>query len=135
MILVTDENSDDLLKQLFGEVIFEYTDAQAIEDGILIPYVANGKDTRHRITSNAYESLKQHYAPQYPEYKETDFYRFFFCELLPLVPEAFRQWNHGEVLTTNYSFRVEKHDPQKNEQLWHLPNEVGGVTTMKPEDY
>ncbi|MCI0724479.1 MAG: hypothetical protein L0338_36775 [Acidobacteria bacterium] len=73
---MTDENSDDLLKQLFGgNVVFEYTDAQAIEDGVLIPYVVNGRDTRHRITSNAYESLKQHYAPQYPEYKEADFYQ------------------------------------------------------------
>lgn len=132
---MTNENSDDLLKQLFGEVIFEYTDAQAIEDGVLIPYVVNGRDTRHRITSNAYETLRRHYAPSYPEYKEADFYRFFFNDLLPLVPEAFKQWNRGEVLTTNYDFRVERYDTEKDDQLWHMPNEVGGVTTMKPEDY
>lgn len=37
MSYITDkDNSDDLLKELFGEPIFTYTTEQAIEDGILI---------------------------------------------------------------------------------------------------
>lgn len=128
-------NPDDLLKQLFGDVVFSYTDAQAIEDGILIPFVANGRDTRHRITNNAYTELKEYYRGKgYSDYDEKQFYYFFFNELLPLVPASFREWRAGEILTTNYDFRVEKYDSNKR-QLWYEPNEVGGITLMLPEDH
>lgn len=131
-----DDNPDDLLKNLFGPVIYEYTDAQAIEDGVLIPFVAGSKDTGHRITSNAWHELKEHYrANGYQDYTDRQFYDFFFAELLPLVPEAYRQWERQGILTTNYDFRVEKYNSSRSDQLWYIPNEVGGVTTMKPEDY
>ena len=37
MIKISDEeDSDDLLKELFGEPIFTYTTEQAVEDGVLV---------------------------------------------------------------------------------------------------
>lgn len=129
-----DKPPKDLLNELFGNVIFSYSDGQAIEDGVLVPFVAGGRDTRHRVTRNAYEALKAHYAPQYPAYKDRDFYRFFFNELLPLAPFAIRQYERGDVLTTDFDFRVRKYEPEHGQQLWYIPNEVSGVTMMLPED-
>ena len=127
------DNADDLIKQLFGEVVFEYTDAQAIEDGILIPFVADKRDTARRITRNAYDGLKGHYrANGYAEYTEPQFYRFFFAELLPLVPAAHQEYDRGGILKTGYDFGVTQ---QSDDVLWYLPNEVGGITVMLPEDY
>lgn len=131
-----EKNPDDFLSELFGDVVFSYTDADAIADGVLIPFLTpQGGDTRHRITSNAYHALKEHYAPQYPEYQDADFYRFFFNELLPLVPEAFRVYKRGDILTTDFNYVVEIYNPEKSKQLWYIPNEVGGITEMLPSDY
>jgi hypothetical protein len=135
VICLSDEkNSDNLLKELFGEVVSSYTDEQAVEDGTLVPFVARGKDTGHRITSNAYRELKGYYLGHgYEGYGEAEFYRFFFAELLPLVPAARLKYRQGEILTTNYDFRVSH---RKHERvLWYIPNERGGITIMKPEDY
>ena len=131
------DNSDDLLHELFGEAVFEYPDSQAVEDGVLIPFLTpQGKDTGHRITNNAYTELKEHYRGKgYADYTEKQFHDFFFNEMLCLVPAAYMEWNQNRVLTTNYDFRVEAYDPDRSSQLWYVPNEVGGVTTMKPEDY
>lgn len=117
------------------ELVYSYTDEQAIEDGILKPFIANGRDTRHRVTGNAYETLTEHHRPAYPEYDETAFMRFYLHELLPLAPEAVRVWEKnigGGILKTDYDFRVTK---RSDDVLWYLPNEIGGVTMMKPEDY
>ena len=45
---------------------------------------------------------------------------------------ALRKYECGGVLKTNYNFAVTKAD---RTVLWHLPNQVGGVTLMLPEDY
>ena len=135
MICLSDEkHNDDVLNELFGEAISSYTDEQAVGDGTLVPFVAGGKDTGHRITSNAYEELKRYYLGRgYENYKEAELYRFFFAELLPLVPAARLKYRQGGILTTNYDFRVSH---RKHERvLWYIPNERGGITIMKPEDY
>lgn len=56
------------------------------------------------------------------------------AELLPLVPEAICVWRDnvgGGILKTDYDFRVTKQD---RDVLWYVPNEIGGVTVMRPED-
>lgn len=61
--------------------------------------------------------------------------RFYLAELLPLLPEAIRVWRDnvgGGILKTTYDFQVTRQD---RNVLWYVPNEVGGVTMMKPEDY
>ena len=42
-------------------LIFRYTDTDAIRDGVLIPFVVNQRDTRHRITGNAFGTLKEYH--------------------------------------------------------------------------
>jgi hypothetical protein len=128
--------TDDPLRELFGEPIYSYTDDQAVKDGVLVPFITDGGDTGHRITRNAYEELTQHYrAKGHAHYEESQFYRFFFHELLPLVPLALREYEEGRILTTDFDFRVRKYSPGESHQLWYLPNERNGVTMMKPEDY
>jgi hypothetical protein len=132
--LSDEKNSDDLLNELFGEAISSYTDEQAVEDGTLVPFVAGGKDTGHRITGNAYGELKRYYSGRgHESYGDAEFYRFFFAELLPLVPAARLKYRQGGILTTNYDFSAShgKHE----RVLWYIPNEKGGITIMKPEDY
>lgn len=61
--------------------------------------------------------------------------REYLHELLLLIPEAVRVWEKnigGGILKTTYDFQVTKQD---RDVLWYVPNEVGGVTMMKPEDY
>src|SRR3990172_11579919 len=42
---------DDVFKD--ADIVFSYTDSQAVDDGILIQFLTlQGRDTRHRITSN-----------------------------------------------------------------------------------
>ena len=100
-----------------------------------MPFVARGRDTGHRLTSNAWRELKQYYREHgYPEYGDREFYGFFYAELLPLVGEANRVWEAGDILKTSYDFRVLK-KAEEWRLLWYVPNEVGGITVMKPEDY
>jgi hypothetical protein len=125
---------DDPFKD--ADVVFSYTDGQAVDDGILKRFLTpQGRDTRHRITATAYEQLTEHHAPAYSQYAEADFMRFYLNELLALVPEAVRVYEKniaGGILKTDFDFRVTK---ASGDVLWYIPNEIGGVTMMKPEDY
>ena len=96
MILFGDDENglESKLKQLFGDSVYQYTDEQAVEDGVLIPFSVPGRDTGHRITSNAFATLQEHYrAGGYAEYSVADFLRLFFAEFLPLVPFAVQAYN------------------------------------------
>ena len=91
-----DGSLHDKLKEFFGEPIFSYTDRDAINDGVLIPFIAGEQNTLHRITSNAFNELAEYHRQRcYPKYEAPDFYRFFFYELLPLVGEAYRVYDQG----------------------------------------
>ena len=115
-------------------LVFRYTDAEAVADGVLIPFRTRRGDTGHRITSNAYAELTD-YHRQYgcADYDDAAFLRFFFAELLPLVPAAHETYRHAGILRTDYRFAVI--DALQEETLWYLPNENGGVTMMLPSDY
>src|SRR5207253_10922422 len=109
-----------------ADIVFSYTDREAVEDGILQPFIVNERDTRHRITANAYHELNEHHRPAYPKYDEAAFMRFYLAELLPLLPAAFESDRHGRYLTTDFDFRVVDYRGERDAQLWYLPNEVGG---------
>jgi hypothetical protein len=78
------------MRDVFGDAISTYSDNEAIEDGMLVPFVTSqGRDTGHRITYNAYTELTEHYkANGYGAYSDKQFHDFFLAELLPLVPEV-----------------------------------------------
>ena len=126
-----------MIRELFGDaLIIQFTDQDAIEAGILIPFITRSGDTQHRITTNAFHELSHYHREHgYPKYTDPDFYRFYFNELLPLIPYAFREWNRSEILKTDYEFKVGKYDSSGQEVLWYIPNEIGGVTLMLPSDY
>ncbi len=122
------------MSEYFGDVIDSYGDDEAVDDGVLVALMSPRGDTRHRITSNAWHSLVEHYRQKgYEDYSDEEFKRFFLAELLPLASFAVQAWKEGELLKTNYDFSV-IHTKQ-SETLWFIPNEIGGVTIMKPEDY
>lgn len=124
------DDSDESL----DAVVFRYTDAEAIEDGALIPFLTTRGDTGHRITGAAYATLtKYHRTRGCADYNDAGFLRFFFNELIPLVPVAHETYRHAGILRTDYLFSVI--DRQQDETLWYIPNENGGVTMMLPSDY
>lgn len=133
--MASDDIDDDLeerLRETFGETIFSYTDEQAVDDGMLVPFCTSRGDTGHRITRNAYATLREHHRNGYPAYSDAEFLRFFFAELLPLIPTARTVYGRRGILKTTYDFRVVE---QQDQVLWYLPNENDGVTIMLPEDY
>lgn len=119
------------------EVINCYGDNEALADGLLKPFVVREIDTGHRITTNAYETLVNHYRQKgYETYSPEDFMRFFYSELLPLVPAALEKWSKDSVLQTDYDFKV-VHKWRDHDLLWYEPNgnHERAVTIMKPEDH
>lgn len=130
--------TDDFLRELYGPAIFIYTDSQAIADGILIPFVTTKRDTGHRITSNAWNELTEyHRKGGDPDYKDNDFYKFFYAELLPLAPYALKTWNESGILMTDFDFKVGKYEVNTPNVLWYEPNynTPASVTMMLPQDH
>ena len=128
-----DDSLDDKLEKFWGEPVYSYTDQDAVNDGVLVPFIAGKRDTLHQITSNAFNELSvYHRNNMYPNYDDAEFYRFFFYELLPLVGEARRVYGKGDILKTTFDFLMVK--DASEEILWYVPNEVGGITMMLPSD-
>ena len=110
-------------------IIYEYTDKQAIDDGVIHRFFVNGKEIpQHRITNNALEAIKEKYNKDDGQALE-----FVFYELMPLIPYAFKMYVHGDLLATDYNFKVGKF--RHSQIIWFIPNENKGITVMKPEDY
>ncbi len=106
-------------------VIFSYTAAQAVEDGVLAKL---GK-SNHLVTNNLLVAMQKKHSMELGECLN-----FILCELLPLVPYAFNEYNNRNgILKTNYKFKVGNF--KHSEIIWMIPNELGGLTLMKPEDY
>jgi len=107
------------------DLIYSYTDKQAIQDGFI-----HALSPTNRITNNAYTELTR----KYPNYKTNqellDFIQF---ELNILVPYAFKRYNRGSMLKSDYNFKVGNF--KHSQILWFIPNENKGITIMKPEDY
>ena len=38
----------------------------------------------------------------------------------------------GGIPTTDFNVRARQFEAGQSEQLWYIPNEIGGVTMMKP---
>jgi len=107
------------------DLIYSYTDQQAINDGVIIPL-----NDKNRITNNAFTALNKKY-DHYETNKELlDFIQF---ELNILVPYAHKKYNRLGILQTDYNFKVGNF--KHSQRLWFIPNENKGITIMKPEDY
>lgn len=106
-------------------IISTYTAEQAINDGVLVRL---GK-SNHLVTNNLFCALQKKHGMNIEQGLN-----FVLCELLPLVPYAFNEYNNRNgILKTNYKFKVGNF--KHSEIIWMIPNEIGGLTLMKPEDY
>lgn len=131
-----DDDDDDDFRDSF-EVISVYSDADAIRDGVLKPFVFREIDTGHRITGNAFEELRQYYRDKgYQNYSDDQFLNFFYAELVPLVPLALKKWGRNSVLQTDYDFQVLK-KWRNHDILWYEPNGIHerAITMTLPIDH
>ena len=104
---------------LFGEVIYAYTDAQALEDGVLVAVPGEGKV--NRVTRAVFD----HFTKPMGESQETG----PVTDITPLM-EAIRAILKNPP--DEDGWRTTTHNQK---ELWLIPNETGGLTLMFPDDY
>lgn len=97
------------------DVIFSYTDREAVEDGVLVPW--NGPQNVNRITRAVFD----HFAPAQSDDRDPDLSRLRAAvdAMLKIRPDE-GGWRTGT---------------HEREELWLIPNEIGGLTLMFPSDY
>lgn len=104
-----------------SNVIFSYTDAQAVEDGVLVPLIGFGRV--NRVT----RAVFAHFAGITPE------------EKTPLIELALKLKRLQEVIREILRVPPDEDGWRKlawqGKELWLLPNELGGLTLMFPDDY
>ena len=104
---------DDTLRAIFGDPIDVYTDAQALDDGVLVDLAPMGLSFRgrpvNRITGGLLAALEQ---------------------------SVNKSATLKGVLRAKLRYAILKSDTwQVPPGLWLIGNEVGGWTLMLPEDY
>jgi hypothetical protein len=99
-----------------AEVISLYTDAQAREDGFLV--AVSGPDGVNRVTRPVFDYFVKFIGD--PRHQVMDITPLMAAIdfMLTIAPDD--GWRTGEY---------------QGKRLWLIPNEVGGVTVMFPEDY
>jgi len=104
-------------------LIYSYTDQQAINDGVII-YL----DSKNRVTNNAFIKIQKKY-----NYSLDETLKFIYCELMPIIPYAKKTFDQGGILKSDFNFKVGNF--KHTQILWYIPNENQGITLMLPEDY
>src|SRR5713226_4687434 len=107
---------DNPRDDLFGEPISVYTDAQALDDGVLV--AVPGEGGVNRVTRTVFDR----FAKASGDASSDTF------DLTPLL-DAIRAML---CINPRDEWRVGEH---QGTTLWLIPNEVGGLTLMFPEDY
>ncbi len=103
--------------ELFGNVIFSYTDAQAVEDGVLFDVTPYTVDKVNRVTASVYALLDGFDKPgEVPK---------LYREMEDHALRALSQSKDKELVEFTY----------RDKTLWLMDNETGGRTIMFPEDY
>ena len=112
-----------------SDVVFTYTDAQALEDGVLVDIssygLGYGGKNVNRVTSNLMRCLV-------PSFFGDDVVEEFVAKLAKMhvtmiVSRA--QPTEDDWLLTSHASIPHRH------KVWLVQNEVGGYTVMLPEDY
>ena len=107
-------DADDL-SDLFGEPIIVYTDRQALEDGVLVS-VPGG--SVNRVTRAVFDYFVKYIGD--PRHKVMDITPLMEAIRFMLTLPRVDDWRTGDY---------------QGKRLWLIPNEVGGLTLMFPEDY
>ena len=102
---------------LFGEPISIYTDAEALEDGLLVAITGHG--AVNRVTQAVFAAFASRTGDA--EAEDFDITRLITAirQMLALTPDG-GGWRTAEI---------------DGKTLWLIPNEVSGLTLMFPEDY
>ena len=104
---------DDTLRELFGDPIDVYTDAEALADGMLVDLSPFGLHFRGRLVNRITGGL-----------------------WADLQPFAAGPRDLARTLRTKLRYAYYKGDIwQVPPGLWLIANEIGGWTLMRPEDY
>ncbi len=101
------------------EVIDSYTDREAVEDGVLVP--VSGEGGVNRVTRAVFDRFTKPMGSSPMTGPVTD--------IGPLM-EAIRAM--VKVPVDEDGWRTGAYDGEK---IWVVPNEIGGLTMMFPEDY
>ena len=104
---------------IFGEVIYSYTDQQALEDGVLVAVPGPGKV--NRVTHAVFYHFTKDLGSSPVTGKVTD---------ISPVMEAIRA-----ILAVPADEDGWRKITYQEKELWLLPNETGGLTLMFPTDY
>ena len=95
------------------DVIYAYTDQQAVEDGVLVWF--RGEGGVNRITRAVFDYFTERLSDKYID---TSGLRKAINTMLKIEPDD--GWRTGTY---------------RGKKLWLVPNEVGGLTLMFPDDY
>ena len=106
------------------DIISTYTVDQAVSDG----FIHKLGNSKHRVTDNLFCTLQKE---NNSDIGQT--LNHILCELIPIQDLGFKMYNAGDIMKNNYKFKVGNFKPSK--VIWYIPNELGGLTVMKPEDY
>lgn len=104
-------------RELFGPVIFSYTDAQALEDGVLFDVTPYTLHRVNMVTSAVYEWLGGS--------DDQDQFAAKYRELEDQAVRALDKSKDKELVEFTY----------RGKTLWMMDNETGARTIMFPEDY
>jgi hypothetical protein len=100
-------------------VISRYTDAEAVADGVLVPFPGEGGV--NRVTRAVFDAFTQPMGSSPVTGPVID---------VTLLQEAIRAMVKIEPDTDGWRTLT-----YRDKELWLVPNEVGGSTLMFPEDY
>jgi hypothetical protein len=100
-------------------VISEYTDQQALEDGVLVSVSGEGKV--NRVTRAVFDHFTKPMgsSPATSQVTDITWLQKAIRALLKVEPDQ-DAWRTGTYV---------------GKELWLIPNEVGGLTLLFPDDY
>ena len=111
------KDPQDYIRELFGDVIFSYTDQQALEDGVLYDVAPLSRHGVNRVTNSVYAFLGGFDRP--------DDLAAQYRDLEEVAKSAFERSADKELVEFRY----------KDQRFWMMDNETGARTIMFPEDY
>ena len=100
----------------YGESISVYTDSQAVEDGVLVP--VTGEGGTNRVTRAVFDHFTKSIGNKGLRITDITALMAAIRFMRRLKPD--KGWRTGVY---------------QGKKLWLIPNEVGGLTLMFPEDY
>lgn len=115
--LVDEKQRKDFEHELFGPVIFSYTDAQAIEDGVLYDVSHLTQHCVNRVTNAVYGFLGG--------FEENADVALGYRDLENTARAAFDKMKDKTLVEFDY----------KGKRFWMMDNETGARTIMFPEEY